>query len=196
MIIGIDYGTKLSGHTIMAFYQDPVTPVQFRRAVPGEDADKKVLSVLKDVDTPAEVFLDAPLSLPNVYKEVPGFEDFFYRIADRDVKAMSPMFLGGLTARAMKIKTQLEALGFRVHEVYPSALSGELGLKELGYKKEQKNIRPVVARIVKEFPMKLNTQHVEDWHFVDALLCAATGIRYKTKKARKFGKPDEGLIWV
>lgn len=43
-------------------------------------------------------------------------------MADRQAKDMSPMFLGGLTARAIALSKEWRKLGIAVHEAYPAAL--------------------------------------------------------------------------
>jgi uncharacterized protein len=46
-----------------------------------------------DMLQPARIFMDAPLSLPQVFFG-PSGNEFFYRRCGRELKAMSPMFLG------------------------------------------------------------------------------------------------------
>ncbi len=195
MIVGIDYGSKTAGTTVLAVYTDKVTPLRFVHSLAGTNADELILSVLSELE-PSQVFIDAPLSLPHVYKDVPGYDDFFYRVADREVKAMSPMFLGGLTARAMSIRKDIELAGHTITEVYPSGLARELGLLDLGYKKSNRNLLKVGNVVANHFKIKVDATKLDDWHHVDALLCAIIGLRILSSEARCYGSKEEGQIWV
>lgn len=195
MIVGIDYGARTAGTTVLALYQDKVTPVRFVHTVSGHDADKVILQTLSEVD-PSNVFLDAPLSIPMVYKDKAGYQDYFYRKADRDLSAMSPMFLGGLTARAISLGNQIRARGHQLFEAYPAGLVKKLKLDEAGYKKAKKNIAIIGKKMVEMNQLKLNVDHLDDWHHVDALLCMVIGLRVNTSKATAYGDEEEGVIWV
>lgn len=54
------------------------------------------------------VCIDAPLSLPGVYFDKNKFHDYLYRKCDNACKAMSPMFVGAFTARAIQLQKLLE----------------------------------------------------------------------------------------
>jgi hypothetical protein len=109
IVAGIDYGSRSSGNTIMAWSLAGGN-VSFFRPEKGLDADVAVFRVLTEM-RPATVGIDAPLSLPGRYRDLPGCSDYFYRHCDRELKAMSPMFLGGLTARAMRLSDQMRETG-------------------------------------------------------------------------------------
>jgi predicted nuclease with RNAse H fold len=195
MILGIDYGSKTAGTTVLALYQDKVTPLRFVHTVSGHDADKVILDALSGLE-PSEVFLDAPLSLPLVYKDKPGYQDYFYRRADRDLSAMSPMFLGGLTARAIALSAQIRAMGHQLYEAYPAGLAKHFKLDEHGYKKAKRNLVVVGKKLAETHQVKLNVDHLDDWHHVDALLCVVIGLRRKAEKAKAYGTEEEGIIWI
>jgi predicted nuclease with RNAse H fold len=108
---GIDFGKKLSGNTVICEKNGDLT--RFYRASKDTDADKFITGLIKDV-RPEIIFIDAPLSLPAAYHDSENYQDYFYRLCDRQLKAMSPMFLGGLTARAIKMKTEVEKLGIDI----------------------------------------------------------------------------------
>lgn len=118
LLLGVDYGSKLAGTTAVCYLYSEGNAA-FLSSRKGEDADKMLLDfVLKH--GPANLFLDAPLSLPLAYFQGTAHgTDFFYRQCDRQLGAMSPMFLGGLTARAIKLSFELKNVGASVFETYP-----------------------------------------------------------------------------
>ena len=97
---GIDYGSKLAGTTCIAWMKEG--QLKIIQSAKNQDADEWIITQL-DNESIDQIFMDAPLSLPPAFHD-PLSDEFFYRAADRELKAMSPMFLGGLTARAMRLK--------------------------------------------------------------------------------------------
>ena len=110
--IGIDYGAKLSGNTAVVWEEKG--GLFCTQSAKGKDTDKWLGELIYSLQ-PEDIFIDAPLSLPAVYSH--SGSDYFYRRCDRECKAMSPMFIGGLTARAMRLKDTLSE--FNWHETYP-----------------------------------------------------------------------------
>ena len=104
MIIGVDYGSKLAGTTVIAYNMGD--GIRLERSKKNQDADQMIIDFVAEYN-PQVIGIDAPLSLPGVYTGLVGFEDYHYRACDKALKAMSPMFLGGLTARAMNSGHQL-----------------------------------------------------------------------------------------
>ena len=117
MHFGIDYGSKLAGTTVICF--DENEKLNFRQSEKKQDADAFLEKLISEKQ-PDSVFIDAPLSLPNAY--FGKGEDYFYRKCDREVGGMSPMFLGGLTARAIKLKSKSETPECPFYEIYPAQL--------------------------------------------------------------------------
>ena len=105
-IFGVDYGSKMAGTTVVAVARE--RQIDLLQSGRKQDADAWLLETAV-AQQPDHIFLDAPLSLPGVYRHLPGRSDYFYREADRELQAMSPMFLGGLTARAMQLHERLRA---------------------------------------------------------------------------------------
>ncbi|MEL7021272.1 MAG: hypothetical protein AAGK47_06685, partial [Bacteroidota bacterium] len=134
-IIGIDYGSKLAGTTVIAHWQAMKTTPLLYQSKKKRDADRFLLDWISE-QRPTHIFLDAPLSLPGIYSQLPDCTNYFYRAGDIALRAMSPMFLGGLTARAMQLQSRIKPLGAQVIEIYPSHLAHCLGLKALSYKKQ------------------------------------------------------------
>lgn len=192
-VVGIDYGSKLAGTTVVAYYSNGL--VRFKSSKHQQDADKfisELLLVLK----PQYVFLDAPLSLPGKYLSREQYDDYFYRAADKELGAMSPMFLGGLTARAMKLRDYLESAGMQVFETYPSYKAKLLKLPNNKYKGDEKHILELAQSVAAEFDMSVNFDQIENWHYFDALLAFVAGIRYCSNKHLVFGTEEEGQIVV
>jgi predicted nuclease with RNAse H fold len=101
------------------------------------------------------------------------------------------MFLGGLTARAMRLKKNWIGQGISVYETYPAAISKELNL--LHYKKD-------ISLLTKELMSlsgfeKSKIPDLPNWHQVDSLLAWYAGWRLENKLAKVVGD-EEGTIIV
>ncbi len=190
MILGIDYGSKLAG-TTAACWQDHQA-LHLTQSAKKQDADQWLEALIQKLN-PDRVFIDAPLSLPKVFTHPSESSDYFYRAADRQLGAMSPMFLGGLTARAMRLVHTCSSRTF--FETYPKAVLTELGMMEAGYKKEADLIAKLSLRVSKVSGMSLAAVP-GNWHQFDALLAWTAGWRYDQGKAKSYGEAGEGLIWV
>ncbi len=193
-LVGIDYGSKLAGTTvIMCLQKDEIS---FWQSAKKRDADAFILAQLKALGE-AQIFVDAPLSLPLVYTDEDNYDDYFYRQADRALKGMSPMFLGGLTARAMRLKSILEKEGWQVREVYPAALARMLDLPLLNYKKEKIHIKAVQNQLAQLFPnWNIAQLDFQNWHQIDALLALISGWRFQKNQHECYGDEREGQILI
>ncbi|MCB0558118.1 MAG: DUF429 domain-containing protein [Lewinellaceae bacterium] len=192
-IAGIDYGSKLAGTTAIAFIEKE--KVCLAQSARKQDADRFILEWAQSWK-PTHLFLDAPLSLPGVYRKMEQYQDFFYRKGDRQLKAMSPMFLGGLTARAMQLKEQLQATGVEVMEVYPAHLAKMLHLSREQYKKSKEHLPALAKLVVPLLPYPMQQEPLTSWHQFDSLLALASGYRYTQGQHLVFGDKAEGLIIV
>lgn len=195
MIIGIDYGAKLAGTTVIARMYGH-NKVDFFTADRNQDADQFILDFISDNQDVWLAYLDAPLSLPMIYRQSMPEGNYFYREADKATGAMSPMFLGGLTARAMKLSEQLGREGVKVVETYPSKLAEVLKLKDRNYKKEKSHIAPLCDILKAKSSLSFDNSAVKTWHHFDALLCLYSAKRYEMQAAMVFGKAEEGTITV
>lgn len=185
---GIDYGSKLAGTTVICFQENE--KICFEQSAKKQDADA-FISAFIELKKPRQIFIDAPLSLPAAY--FGKGEDYFYRVCDKETRAMSPMFLGGLTARAMKLRAKNGQVEFV--ETYPAYLTKHiLGLEELYLKKEKLN-RMVVEKIRKKYKLIFLTEP-SNWHQFDALCCWISGLRNIRAEAQIIGQIDEGQIIV
>lgn len=190
--IGVDYGSKLAGTTVLAFKKEE--QVHFFQSKKKQDADVLIESWLSTSSVKI-VFIDAPLSLPIVYKDQSLGQNYFYREADQDLKAMSPMFLGGLTARAMRLKAHLIEKDYTIHEVYPGQLAKHLNLPKDLYKKDKAAINSLSGRLEQEFQLEL-AKMPENWHQFDALLAYISGLRFLRQEHLSFGQAQEGVIII
>ena len=109
-IVGIDFGAQFSGNSVIAHLTN--NEVQLIQVAKKQHTDSWLKAMLEEIN-PNAVYIDAPLSLPIAYHG--QGQNFHYRQADIDTRAMSPMFLGGLTARAMNLKNTFKSLGFSVN---------------------------------------------------------------------------------
>ncbi len=159
----------------------------------NQDADQFIFDHLASIGSPLTIYIDAPLSLPGVYSGLDGYQDYFYRKSDKAVKAMSPMFLGGLTARAMKLKSILESNGHKVLEAYPGGYARLNDLKSQGYKSETDRI-PTVAQMVMEDAKSTLNGAPKSWHEVDALIAYRIGEKHQSSMAEMVGDEREGII--
>lgn len=183
--LAIDYGSKLAGTTVICFKKNK--QLHFLQSEKKKDADaflKKHITELKS----AKIFMDAPLSLPGAYFK--NGDNYFYRKCDKEVGGMSPMFLGGLTARAMKLRSTFEDIPF--YEIYPAQLVRILFPKNKFYKKD---VNAFCEILTKELPFSFFETPI-NWHQVDAALAWLSGWRFENKKGILYGDEKEGIIYV
>ena len=189
-IIGIDYGSNLAGTTVICYSEN--RNFSFLQSKAKANADNMIINTCMKIK-PDYVFIDAPLSLPESYFEQnPVVPDYFFRKCDRLLKAMSPMFLGGLTARAIQLKYHLNKQNIGVYETYPARQAEELQIKN--YKK--KEIAEVVTKINESYDLSANPDVIINTHQLDALLAYIGGIRFLKNISKVFGSEKEGLIYI
>ncbi|MEO1237762.1 MAG: DUF429 domain-containing protein [Planctomycetota bacterium] len=193
-LVAVDYGSRTAGTTVLV-HRDPHPdgPLAFVASAKKQDADALVADTLARLG-PAAVFFDAPLSLPGVYRDLPGFDDFHHRRGDREVNAMSPMFLGGLTARAMKLAARFP--DHHWHETYPAAQADRLGLPRGRYKKDPAALTEFTAALADHLDARFDPAAVTTWHHFDALLAYVAAERFASGQHRQIGDPAEGVIVV
>jgi predicted nuclease with RNAse H fold len=193
VIAGIDYGSKLAGTTVLAILEG--SKVQLFQSIKKQDADAMLLDKIAQFK-PEFVMLDAPLSLPGVFQQLPDYHDYFYRKADKELQAMSPMFLGGLTARAMKLSHQLAQLNIPVYETYPKLVADRIGLKDHYAKSQKGETLAFVKLLADKFSLRIDLKSAITWHHADALLALIAAIRFQDQEIDHIGDQREGLIWV
>ena len=184
--LGIDYGSKLAGTTAVCWKEG--SQLHLQQSSKNKDADKFILDHVSRL-RPQTIYIDAPLSLPSIYSQGTG-DNYFYRECDVKLKAMSPMFIGGLTARGIKLKDDLKKAGVEVNEVYPAALVRTLLLGE-AYKQDLKKFMVTITDL-----MDAKIPSIGNWHQVDAILAWISGKRHQENRAESHGIPSEGIILV
>lgn len=190
ILAGIDFGAKRSGFTAIAVQQTQL--VQIFQAKAKQDADIWVREILLDLGVTA-VAIDAPLSLPGALVGLNAFDNFHYRKADIESKAMSPMFLGGLTARAIELKSWADHNGMEMYETYPKKTALHLNLDMNSYKKDQQYLATATKELFRA--MNCSAVEVENWHQFDALLALHSMLRIHIGKAKVLGDSREGLMY-
>ncbi|WP_417591729.1 hypothetical protein [Owenweeksia hongkongensis] len=195
VVFGIDYGSKLTGNTVISVFNDG--DVFFLDMSQGVDADSFILNAAEHF-MPSKIFIDAPLSLPGVYRNLPGFNNYHFRKADLELNAMSPMFLGGLAARAIELKSRLKSLGLKVFETYPIVMANQLKLRDCDYKGSLQNLSSCAQEVINILPASINIDKddIKTWHHLDALLALISAINSLFKKPRTYGHREEGLIYI
>ena len=193
MIIGIDYGSKKAGTTVLALLDGQ--EIVLYQSEKNRDADQFLADHLRKIKTPATIGFDAPLSLPGVYASINNCTNFHYRQCDREVGAMSPMFLGGLTARAMQLKHENGSTGLAFYETYPALQAKRLDLQRYAYKKATVDYSEIQI-ILKSELAACSIPQLQNSHQVDAILALLGAYRIEKGIAEQYGNPEEGLIFV
>ncbi len=192
MRIGIDYGSKLAGTTVISYRQKGL--IYLERSVKNQDADQMIMDFALEYK-PEVIGIDAPLSLPGVYREIEDFSDYHYRVCDRALKAMSPMFLGGLTARAMKLQCQLGQMGATVYETYPVETAKRFLLEDFGYRTKQPDYQGMLDMLEEKEVRIASNIEVTTSHDLDSILALVATDNIGTANEQKKGDHREGLIY-
>ncbi|RDV16467.1 DUF429 domain-containing protein [Pontibacter diazotrophicus] len=192
--MGVDYGAKQAGTTAAAMLLHG--QLQVWQSAKGQDADKWLIDLLQKLQ-PKVLYVDAPLTLPKVYTQAnhSPTSDYFYRQADRELQAMSPMFIGGLTARAIKLRVQLAEKGVAVLETYPSALVRQLLPQLPNYKKGLAAL-PEFAEVLQGLLQYKLLEIPQNWHQFDALLAWFSGYRHQVGQSLLYGDAREGRVII
>lgn len=193
MWAGIDFGSKTAGTTVICIGNNE-QPLDLVASVKKQDADAMLLSVLKGAK-PEFATIDAPLSLPGVYLNTNQKTDYFYRSVDVHLKAMSPMFIGGLTARAIRLKDECSRFQLPLFETYPAAFVKQFELTKYYQKKETAKLAPFIDALLEVFPAKVKHTQLPTWHHVDALIAWISCYRMAHDQHLTFGD-DEGHIFI
>ncbi len=186
--IGIDYGSKMAGTTVVCYLNN--NQLHVKQSQKKKDADAFIKSCIEEIN-PKMICIDAPLTLPLAYYG--KGENFHFRKCDIETKAMSPMFLGGLTARAIALKSKFPQIKFI--ECYPAEFARTLMRDTLYNKKEKNPTKDLIEFIESNFNIVISNE-ITNYHQIDAILCWLSGKRYFEDKGTQFGDPQEGIIYV
>lgn len=185
---GIDYGSKLAGTTAICFNKDEELVILNSKK--KKDSDQFIADAIEELG-PTKIYLDAPLSLPAAFFGKGA--NFHFRTCDVLTSAMSPMFLGGLTARAMKLKHAHSTVDF--YECYPGYyIRKVLEASEHYNKKEKIPNTQILSLIQKQMSHKLPI--IESYHQLDAIICWLSGLRHIKNQHLVLGDENEGVIIV
>lgn len=105
------------------------------------------------------------------------------------------MFLGGLTARAMKLAYSLTSQGIFVAETYPKKVAELLQLNIKEYKGHPEFIVSCTELVLKMVGGRLSAMP-SSWHEFDSLLAYFSAWRHENGLHEVFGDPSEGLIII
>ena len=186
---GVDYGAKMAGTTVVCFQDEG--EIHLLQSAKNQNADQFIVDLCARYK-PQKIFIDAPLSLPARILNSQAKGDHFYRECDRLLGAMSPMFLGGLTARAIKLKDGFEEQGIECLETYPAAFVKNIMEAHKAYKTHIPEFLDALAPFLPSHPLP----DVQNWHQVDGLLAWISGRRHLEKQSLLFGQPGEGVIVI
>jgi predicted nuclease with RNAse H fold len=186
--VGLDFGGQKSGTTCIAFYEDD--RIQFKQSIKGCPTDEFLINWFEQYPSVQTIFIDAPLSLPAAY--IDEGDDYMYRTADKEVGGMSPMYLGAMTARAIRFKDSMEKKDLSVIETYPAQLEKLL----FGRKSPKKEELPMqrVDNLSKNIGIEVSNP--ENRHQYDALLAWTSAWRFFKGESEEYGNEQEGLIFV
>ncbi|GAB3197296.1 putative nuclease with RNAse H fold [Pontibacter aydingkolensis] len=192
--IGVDYGSKLAGTTAAAYVAGG--QLQISQSQRGQNADEWLWQLVNTLQ-PKAIFIDAPLTLPKVYTQgvYTSATEYFYRACDREVQAMSPMFIGGLTARAIQFRAKLSETGIAILETYPSQLAKLLFSHLQDYKKSPVALPVFTDALQGLLPFQLKQPPV-NWHQFDSLLAWFSSYRHNQGQSILYGDATEGRIIV
>lgn len=183
---GIDYGAKAAGTTVIAKV-DANLNISFMQSAKKADADAFLRDAVSQ-NPPTHIFLDAPLSVPLACRHTYPTEegDFHYRSCDRELQAMSPMFLGGLTARAMKFAQFCKRREVSVFETYPAGIARHMGWQNRPFGMVEDWLHNQYGLTISEEP--------QNPHQFDALLALVSALRYFSGTALRIGDEKEGVV--
>jgi predicted nuclease with RNAse H fold len=193
VIAGVDYGSKTSGFTCVAFIKE--NKIHLHQAAKNKNADLWLKGLFERYE-PRLIGIDAPLSLPGALRGLSGFSNYHYRLADIETRAMSPMFLGGLTARAIELRTWIQSrLSSVAIEVYPKLAAEGLNLDMKRYKKDKTYLFYALTALQEKVTWSMDGLEVSNWHQYDALLALYTAEKFNRKTCSSYGNEEEGLIY-
>lgn len=130
-LLGIDLGGRTTGKTSLALLDfKSGKMIHFSRELISKECGKSDELLIKFIEElkPEFIGIDAPLSLPDFKSG-----NYLYRSYDKKLKALSPMTLGEITARAIHLKESLSCRN--VCEVYPKTILELYDLNHKGYKR-------------------------------------------------------------
>ena len=192
MIAGIDFGSKMAGTTSICYKHDD-QQLNLIQSEKKKDADQFILDFI-DERQPHFITIDAPLSVP------PGIygkgNQYFYRKCDKLLNAMSPMFLGGLTARAIALRDKIinDNSSVQIYETYPKGYITSVASDNMRHH-YKKDLDLFLEALRINHP-NLQITDLANWHQADSVLAYLSAFRISTQEAVSYGNINEGLIYI
>jgi predicted nuclease with RNAse H fold len=106
------------------------------------------------------------------------------------------MFIGGLSARAIRLKHNIEQKGIEIKETYPKTLAKQFKLKEYGYRLDKENIERCSEILDQTSLIEIDKKQIITWHHFDSLLALLSAVRYSLGLHFTHGDKEEGLIYT
>ncbi len=155
--------------------------------------DEEILSLIRE-KKPVLVAVDAPLSLPPGRRSIEEKNKCHFRACDEELRRRRipffPITLGpmrSLTARGIKLKKKIEALGIKVIEVYPGGAQDIWGMP-----RARRNLDALRRQLQKKGLKGIKIEATADE--LDAVTAALVGYYFCLGKAEAIGRLEEGTI--
>lgn len=155
--------------------------------------DAQILNVIEE-SKPGIVAIDAPLTLPPGRKNIEERTGTHLRPCDEELLRRRirffPVTLGPmrkLTLRGITLKMAIQALNFKVIEVYPGGAQDVLQIP-----RKQQGLK-LLKRGLEKLGLNGLTENLSD-HELDAVTCAYVGKLFLEGKACTYGTEDYAII--
>lgn len=202
---GIDLASSLQKPSAYALLKEDLS-VGYLRYL---HTDAEIISEIER-DNPTLVAIDAPLSLPqglcclNRDCTCKPISEAKGRLCERELaKSGIPCYfttkrsiIKEMVYRAIALKEELLARGFKVIEVYPYASKVRLWGKPIPKKTTPEGLRFLVEHLAVVIPDIIRYQAKLDHDLCDALLATYTAYLHYRGKTEEIGDPKEGWIYI
>ena len=176
-LIGIDLGGRTTAKTSISLLDIEKKEVvlfskEYISNICGK-SDSSFIKFVNDLD-PDVIGIDAPLSLPDFTSE-----NYLYRKCDKELKALSPMTLGEITARAIYLKNNFTSS--YIFEVYPKTLLELLKINHKGYKRNSRLQKQIFDFLSEFYDLKFPHFDLNE-DDLDSILAVLILFHYKNDK--------------
>ena len=176
-LIGIDLGGRTTAKTSISLLDIAEKEVvlfskEYISNICGK-SDSSFIKFVNDLD-PDVIGIDAPLSLPDFTSE-----NYLYRKCDKELKALSPMTLGEITARAIYLKNNFTSS--YIFEVYPKTLLELLKINHKGYKRNSRLQKQIFDFLSEFYDLKFPHFDLNE-DDLDSILAVLILFHYKNDK--------------
>ena len=176
-LIGIDLGGRTTAKTsisLLAIAEKEVVlfSKEYISNICGK-SDSSFIKFVNDLD-PDVIGIDAPLSLPDFTSE-----NYLYRKCDKELKALSPMTLGEITARAIYLKNNFTSS--YIFEVYPKTLLELHKINHKGYKRNSRLQKQIFDFLSEFYDLKFPHFDLNE-DDLDSILAVLILFHYKNGK--------------